>query len=243
VPSDSALLVAGSGAAPLSYEVPNAQEIVTLAARAVVDGSGAASAFLPVVQIISDGGIVLAEAFTDASVAAGASAQVSWFPGVAAAAAASSSAVEEVAYFEWNGGSSGAIPGTRKFDVSLTSSSNSAVFDASGGFARVKASGAIQAYLFVDWGTTETVTAGAITEYRFGLDFPVFPFYTVGGPWKTIPATPSVLVYDTEVTGEFFVSAPTLTMRPFVRAPAMAPGGDPAGMNLVLIKLRDAWTF
>jgi hypothetical protein len=88
VPTDSALLVAGAGPAPLDYEVPNAQEIIVLSARAVVDGSGAGAAFLPVVEFISDGDIILTQAITDATVAAGASAQVSWFPRVGSAAAA-----------------------------------------------------------------------------------------------------------------------------------------------------------
>lgn len=88
MPTDSALLVAGAGPAPLDYEVPNAQEIIVLSARAIVDGSGAGSAFLPVVEFISDGDIILTQAITDSTVAAGGSAQVSWFPRVGAAAAA-----------------------------------------------------------------------------------------------------------------------------------------------------------
>lgn len=85
--TDTAILVAGQGGSPLDYLVPDAQELIPLSARAVVDGSGAATAFLPVIQLISDAGLVLAEAITDTSVAAGGSAQVSWFPRVKAGGA------------------------------------------------------------------------------------------------------------------------------------------------------------
>lgn len=234
--------VLGDPSAPLTYTTPGSTAFIPRAASCVFDGSGAGGAYLPCMTWIAQDGSVIGR-YVAPEVAAGASVETSWFPHVAAAAATATGTVEEVAYFEWNGASTGAIPGTRKFNVSLTSSSNTAVFDANAGSARVKAAGAIQSYQFIDWGATETVTGGVIAEYRFGLDFPVFPFYTVGGPWKTIPATPTALVYDTEVTGEFYVSTPTLTMRPFVRSPAMAPGGDPAGIFLVLVKLRDTWAF
>lgn len=244
LPGDVQLTAFQVEPAPLDYLVPQSALVRLKSVRAEFRDNGAAGDWLPAVEIVSDSGHVIVTASDQgAKVTAGGDSDASFFPGAAKGAAASTASVLEVAYYEWNGASTGAIPGTRKFNVSLTSSSNTAVFDANAGSARVKVAGAIQAYAFIDWGATETVTGGAIAEYRFGLDFPVFPFYTVGGPWKTIPATPTVLVYDTEVTGEFYVSAPTLTMRPFVRSPAMAPGGDPAGVFLVLEKLRDTWAF
>lgn len=86
--ADSQILVAGSSAAPLSYTVPNAQEMTTLAISAEFDGSGAAAAFLPMIEILSDAGIVIARSPTAEQVAAGASADVSWFPRLSRQAAA-----------------------------------------------------------------------------------------------------------------------------------------------------------
>lgn len=241
--ADSALLAAGGNDAPLSYTVPGATAIQIKQVHVAYVDNGAGGDWLPMVRITSDSGHTMGQAVDQGvKVTAGSDASVSFFPGVKHAAA-TTGLVNDVAYYEWDGTSSGAIPGTRKFNLSLRSTSDSTVFDASGGFARVKVTGAIFGYAFIDWGTTETVTAGAITEYRFGLDFPAFPFYTVGGPWKTIPATPSVLVYDTEVSAEFYVDPATITLRPFVRSPAMAPGGDPVNIFVVLTRTRTAWAF
>lgn len=70
----------GIGPAPQSYTVPNAQEIIPKVARATFDGTAAATAFLPTIQIISDGGVVIASVPTDTTVAAGGSADVTFAP-------------------------------------------------------------------------------------------------------------------------------------------------------------------
>jgi hypothetical protein len=87
-------------AAPKDYEIPAAQEIAPLAVRALVDGSGAGSAFVPALQLISPGGQVMWTAPTSETVAAGASADVSWFPRVG------------------RGGGGGADPNAVHYDVS-----------------------------------------------------------------------------------------------------------------------------
>lgn len=77
-------------AAPKDYSVPPAQQIRLLSVRASFDGTGAGGAFLPALQILDNNGNVLVTAADPGvSVAAGASADVSWFPGVKKAAAAS----------------------------------------------------------------------------------------------------------------------------------------------------------
>jgi len=78
--ADVQIAVALRESAPFGYEVPNSQEIVPKCVNAIVDGSAAASSFVPVVEIISDGGIVVARCPAP-TVAAGGSANVSWFPG------------------------------------------------------------------------------------------------------------------------------------------------------------------
>ena len=70
----------GVGPAPQLYEVPNAQEIIPKSVRATFNGTLAGSAFFPTVRIVSDGGVIVAEVATDTSVAAGASASVTFAP-------------------------------------------------------------------------------------------------------------------------------------------------------------------
>lgn len=69
--------------APKDYTIPGAQQIRPLSVRASFDGSGAAGAWLPAVQILDNNGNVLStHADPNVSVAAGGSADVTWFPGV-----------------------------------------------------------------------------------------------------------------------------------------------------------------
>lgn len=69
---------------PAGYQVPAAQEIIVRSVRAVVNGTGAAGAFLPTLRLRAPSGVIVWQAPTSATVAAGASADVSWFPRVAA---------------------------------------------------------------------------------------------------------------------------------------------------------------
>lgn len=79
--ADIPILVAGSEPAPAGWEVPTTQEVNPKAAHATVDGTAAASSFIPVLEIITDGGQTIARC-VGPTVAAGGSADVSWFPGV-----------------------------------------------------------------------------------------------------------------------------------------------------------------
>lgn len=82
MPVDAQILVAGTAAAPLDYEVANSTELILLAVNATVDGSGAGSAFVPTVEIISDGGVVVARVPTQTEIAAGGTAEVTFAPGL-----------------------------------------------------------------------------------------------------------------------------------------------------------------
>lgn len=79
--ADVQILAAGSEALPYHYTVPNTQEVIPKAVSAIFDGTGAAAAYLPVLEIVSDAGIVVAQS-PATQVAAGGSAEVSWFPRV-----------------------------------------------------------------------------------------------------------------------------------------------------------------
>jgi hypothetical protein len=69
-------------AAPKDYTVPEAQEILLQSVRASIDGSGTAAPYLPALQIIAPDGTVMCTAVPTTNVVAGASTDVSWFPGV-----------------------------------------------------------------------------------------------------------------------------------------------------------------
>lgn len=77
--ADQQILVAGTSAVPLTYTVPNAIEAALLCVNATIDGSGAAAQFLATVEIISDGGVVVARCPCFTTIAAGGSAEISWF--------------------------------------------------------------------------------------------------------------------------------------------------------------------
>ena len=91
MPSDQLVSVPGSGAAPLSYQIAAAQEVVLKAAFATFNGAGTVSTWLPCLRILSPSGQVVGEYVTDASVAAGGSAEVSFAPFLRAATTTASS--------------------------------------------------------------------------------------------------------------------------------------------------------
>lgn len=80
--ADVAVLAPASGAVPRDYTVPGAQEILPKAVSAQMDGSAAGSPWFPCLQVLDPGGHVMFTAIAGAAIAAGASADVSWFPGV-----------------------------------------------------------------------------------------------------------------------------------------------------------------
>ena len=67
-------------AAPLTYTVPQAQEIILKSLVATFDGSGAGSAWIPCVRVIPPGGGEAHDYIADTSVAAGGSARVTFAP-------------------------------------------------------------------------------------------------------------------------------------------------------------------
>lgn len=84
----------GTKAAPLDYKIPKTLEVFPRSIKATFDGSGAGASFLPTLQVIADSGDVVGTYPVDTAVAAGASADVSWFPrSVAKAGATPASAV------------------------------------------------------------------------------------------------------------------------------------------------------
>lgn len=68
-------------AAPKDYPVSGNQELLLKAVRARIDGSAATGSYLPAVQLIAPSGDVMWSAVPSSPIAAGGSADVSWFPG------------------------------------------------------------------------------------------------------------------------------------------------------------------
>jgi hypothetical protein len=73
------ITVPGDPAVPLTYTVPGSTAFIPRAASANFDGSGAGSSFLPTMTWVAQSGQILGR-YTAPEVAAGSSAEVSWFP-------------------------------------------------------------------------------------------------------------------------------------------------------------------
>ena len=78
---DVSLKNQATSSAPKDYTLPGSQEFVLKAITASIDGTSAAGAFVPVFELVSPGGDVMIAA-TAPVMSAGASADISWFPGL-----------------------------------------------------------------------------------------------------------------------------------------------------------------
>lgn len=72
----------GTVSAPAQWTLPSSLVLELAAVRAIYDGTGATAAFLPVFDVISDAGEIVASCPALTSTAAGGSVDVSWFPWV-----------------------------------------------------------------------------------------------------------------------------------------------------------------
>jgi hypothetical protein len=86
--ADVQILASGTLAAPLDYVIPGAQEILIKAMAATFDGTGAGTTWQPAITLLAPGGKEVGTFPVGSALAAGASADVAWFPrgGVNAAA-------------------------------------------------------------------------------------------------------------------------------------------------------------
>jgi hypothetical protein len=95
---DTQIHPTGDVAAPADYLIPASAELMLKMAFARFDGTGAASSFKPCLRIISDAGTVAGEATADDTVAAGGSADVTWFLGKPSGAAAAPATAAAMPY-------------------------------------------------------------------------------------------------------------------------------------------------
>src|SRR6478736_1848166 len=82
---DIPIVLPDTAAAPKDYTLSGSQNLLLKTVRALIDGSGAGTAFLPTLQMLDQNGHVMWEGPTSSTVAAGASADVSWFRGLGSA--------------------------------------------------------------------------------------------------------------------------------------------------------------
>ncbi len=79
---DQQILVAGTAPTPCHFRIPGNGQITPRTIFAHFDGSAALTSFLPALKIVSDGGETIGVYPTTGSVAAGGSADLTWFPGL-----------------------------------------------------------------------------------------------------------------------------------------------------------------
>lgn len=94
------IAVLGSNQVPLAYTVPVPGSLTPLSASAVYDGSGA-GAFLPCLSLYDSDGNLISRA-TAPEVAAGSSAEVSWFPSVGGSGTGAAFAASWASLFDNN---------------------------------------------------------------------------------------------------------------------------------------------
>jgi hypothetical protein len=80
--ADAIIARQGPVAAPLDYKVPAGAALIPPCITASFDGTAAAGSYVPVVQILTPDGLVLARAVLQQSIPAAEDADVSWFQGV-----------------------------------------------------------------------------------------------------------------------------------------------------------------
>lgn len=78
--ADVSIRAAAVAAVPRDYTIPGAQELLPKMVSATMDGTSAASSWFPCLEIVDPGGNVMGTNIATSSIAAGASADVSWFP-------------------------------------------------------------------------------------------------------------------------------------------------------------------
>ena len=96
--ADVAINAAQVQPTPGGYRIVGGQEIVVRSVRVSYDGTGAGAPFVPVLQLVAPGptSTIVSEFPLGTQVAAGASADISWFPGVTPQPTAPTPAVTEV---------------------------------------------------------------------------------------------------------------------------------------------------
>lgn len=109
-------------AAPKDYGFSGQTNLLLKSVRASIDGNGAATAFVPALQLLAPDGTVMWSGVSETEVAAGGSADVSWFPGGGLGGGAGAGAAwffgQRSTNFSVGAGGLGRIPWTTRHDIS-----------------------------------------------------------------------------------------------------------------------------
>jgi hypothetical protein len=206
---DGAIVIPDTAAAPKDYTLSGAQEIALKSVRALIDGTGAGSAFLPTLQLLDPNGHVMWEGAAQSTVAAGGSADVSWFPvGAQLGGATGTGAVISAYAFK-----SAGFPTFGVGVHNLTFGSlikNDPTFSASGGapfsFVDLAHGGQVRIDATVEWGSnTGAPYSGEFIVQTNMLDSTNAPVQQMTGPNWQVTEQFATLV------GDDFVSAGTAT--------------------------------
>jgi hypothetical protein len=120
------------------YIVPASLDLILKCARCAYDGSGAAGDFVPLLQIFSDAGLVVAECRAEETVVAGGSADVTWFPAlIPPRASATAAALPSFANTTFNVTIDDNPIDLNSGTATMHFSSSDGTFDTAGGQARI----------------------------------------------------------------------------------------------------------
>ena len=177
--ADRQFSVGGTQSAPADWVLPASLEIIPKTAYASFNGAAAAGSFVPLLRVISDSGHVEGEFPCTTTVAAGGSADVTWFRGVGAAAASGGGGSGLVVLYEkvlaaatasFDTGANGIAPGHGDLVVSLSARSDTANFNVD---VQMTLNGDSAADYWYIWlrnsvGTIGSVRANAVTAATIG---------------------------------------------------------------------------
>jgi hypothetical protein len=199
---DGAIVIPDTAAAPKDYTLSGAQEIALKSVRALIDGTGAGSAFLPTLQLLDPNGHVMWEGAAQSTVAAGGSADVSWFPVGAQLGGGDSGAVIS-AFAQDPGGFPTFAAGTHNLTFGSLIK-NDATFSASGGapfsFINMTHGGQIRVDATLAWSSnTGAPYVGEFILQTQVLDSVLSPVHQMVGPPVTITEVFTTSVGDTFV--------------------------------------------
>lgn len=123
--ADALITRDGPVAVPMDYTVPGASEAQPLVVTASFNGASAGGSFVPTLEVIAPTGAVVARCPLDTSIAAGGSADVSWFPwwrGIGAQAPEPSPTGKLWAWYDFSDASTITLDGSGKISAILDKS-------------------------------------------------------------------------------------------------------------------------
>jgi hypothetical protein len=223
---DQQIFVAGQAPTPAHFNISGTGQIRPKTIFATFDGTAAGSAFLPAVKIISDGGQTVGIFPTDTSVAAGASADVTWFHGVKAAGGGTVTGSSVISGFASRAHALTFAPGTHVLSFDTFRSNDASITKGAGAlFTTIDLAAGGQFRVDVSMSWASNTGAPYVGQVQL-LPDPAGGFGTFFG--LTGPPVDITQVYSTDV-GDSFMSNGTSTWHT-----GAGSGAPPYAFNLTL---------